>query len=805
MTDFYGGNVIDTNGVPIPGAKVYVYTFEGALATLTDTLDQSIANPVTTGESGEYGYKAAPGLYRHEYYYGGRVRWIENKVVVGDPETDPLTAAAIEQAVGDAVSSIEAAQEATETARDTTLGYKNDAEAAAGVYTGIGSLITETAVADFPTADGSQTARIIHYGSEEGIYVDTGSAWERQGSAAPYLLSGYLAGQWPFGTRKRDRYSVPSGVWPGVCSTTGTVVASAGSKFTLTGADAVNLSASISNGDRFAAAQTILGMMTVHSGSVASAQVIVQGGGSTINMVEEYPGKWACENTLPASFGNVILRVTKSGTDPLVFSLGYAVAEAGALGIVANPEIAALDAVVSHSLDAAPGNFWPVEKDYVSVTAGAASTRRLNFGVGLPTASRFFCVAQMVDGAGKPTVFDRVYATIVGQTNTDTPYLRPVFGVPGLLCGWIQLRDGYPDGGLSRWLDLYVDNASSLYTPTAGQLRDIAFYLAPPSYDTNAPQSWSADHIYLRHSDWLTSVFQPAFTGTGSNYVQWQDQEYDLNDDGTWSLASDGGGVGRVLEEMHLARRTGDNAFASVHRMFSSAGLAEFAMKDHRWLNGSGVSQHSGHNVHTYHTRRATPSLKVDGVALADQSATLIRRCTSVERIDYSEVYEWGDISHKVANLDTTKTWTAGSFKIKQRLETLDDLELETMYLFMLPLDRYFDTFDPEFKTLLIEQVTLPEYSDAVYTPSNGVDNTYPDVGHYRIETTKGLVIDIEFTSGWDRADRNSYILMTGGEMKVYASPIGVHDSFGLDSNPLSISSGSVFEMETTITLSQAQ
>lgn len=78
MTRLYiSGNAVDQNDIPVVGAKVYVRA-SGVNATLEDVDGNALANPLVTVADGFFeGYSTSAGTHTLEYYWGGRLRYIE--------------------------------------------------------------------------------------------------------------------------------------------------------------------------------------------------------------------------------------------------------------------------------------------------------------------------------------------------------------------------------------------------------------------------------------------------------------------------------------------------------------------------------------------------------------------------------------------------------------------------------------------------------------------------------------------------------------------------------------------------------
>lgn len=71
-------NLKDADGVPIIGAQTYVYTFEGALATVVTADGDPATNPVVSGAGGYSAiFVGVVGRYTLKHYWAGRERLIE--------------------------------------------------------------------------------------------------------------------------------------------------------------------------------------------------------------------------------------------------------------------------------------------------------------------------------------------------------------------------------------------------------------------------------------------------------------------------------------------------------------------------------------------------------------------------------------------------------------------------------------------------------------------------------------------------------------------------------------------------------
>ena len=114
---YISGNAVDQNQVPVVGALIYVRA-AGVNASLQDVAGDALANPLITVADGFFeAFSTSTGTHTLEYYWGGRSRRVDTV-----SEIDRIQAIADE-----AADSADAAV----SARDATLIYKQDAEAAA--------------------------------------------------------------------------------------------------------------------------------------------------------------------------------------------------------------------------------------------------------------------------------------------------------------------------------------------------------------------------------------------------------------------------------------------------------------------------------------------------------------------------------------------------------------------------------------------------------------------------------------------------------------------------------------------------
>jgi hypothetical protein len=76
--------VKDEYGRGVSGASVYVFDSSGGYAALTTDGAVAIEQPVISNEFGVYSYYASEGFYREDIWYGGKLRYQQAGVPVGD-------------------------------------------------------------------------------------------------------------------------------------------------------------------------------------------------------------------------------------------------------------------------------------------------------------------------------------------------------------------------------------------------------------------------------------------------------------------------------------------------------------------------------------------------------------------------------------------------------------------------------------------------------------------------------------------------------------------------------------------------
>lgn len=164
-----------------PNYRVYLLDENNDRATIFSDLNETpVADNVFIASNlGKVNLYVLPGVYTVvvEDTAGNVVDSLSGEVIklgaqgpIG-PQGDP----------GDVdAEAVFAARTITEGARDEAVAAKDDAETAAAASQALGSAPLYSAVADFPTADGTQGFALILTGAEEGVYEDQGT-WVRTG------------------------------------------------------------------------------------------------------------------------------------------------------------------------------------------------------------------------------------------------------------------------------------------------------------------------------------------------------------------------------------------------------------------------------------------------------------------------------------------------------------------------------------------------------------------------------------------------------------------------------------------------
>lgn len=397
--------------------------------------------------------------------------------------------------------------------------------------------------------------------------------------------------------------------------------------------------------------------------------------------------------------------------------------------------------------------------------------------------------------AARPTLSSIIYPqkhviTQVGKISTDLNQLY-VDGVKvaeetGNLgtgnfvsTGGYILGDGIMEG---RFYQVVVCSTVT----TGDDLTNLQDYMMEKA--GHAP-SFTADSIQVEMLDGALNVHMPV---TSDKYLLWRCEDYDTTGDPV------GGGPGSVLKDLYYEQRVGD-LFGVIHRLTDLTAVNEFAMK-----KDDTIDVHVGHQGHAGMARRDTPVFTVDGVAQTIGTRANFSPSSSVQLVEKFECYDVEDGTTVIANLDTTKTWEGRIFKLKQELTFTANIDLLTCYMFMLSFYLYYD--DDSALGTIIETITLPDQSDAAYTPGSGVSNTYPDETHFVATNTTypDLSFDIE-VQGIPPATFRSWVQGGASTRKFYMSPAGVNDGFGttspLERTPLSVSINDTFTLETWVTV----
>jgi hypothetical protein len=508
--------------------------------------------------------------------------------------------------------------------------------------------------------------------------------------------------------------------------------------------------------------------------------------GANRPMVEESPGIWVLEFNIPAAGLWVVnpTVVSADASNPVTGTLAH-VAVKPSDGDVSE-RVAAANWPLWNYADAA-GNIWPTNKQTLSVPINTTTDFRA-FGVTVSSTEEVLILAYLETTAGGPAVVDRIYMQVRDGSGTQSlVYLNPVAENPGLYA--VQATFDDLTGG-SILADFYVDNGSTFVTEEAVEVKNVAMFKNPAPASFSAPSTAfsASDGTFVEQYADGIDVFVPMFSGTGNEYLMWKNYEYDTTGN------AKGGGVGSVLQDLYYCYRKNSSDFEAFYKM-TDAGLNEFALK-----KSDASSTFVGHDFHGGQARRAAPSFKIDDVAQTlGVRANFV--CNKVEWIEYSEVYDHLDGTTVIANLDTTKTWDNGVFKIKQDLTFQANIDIEVAYMFMLSCANYLD--ENVNNQQVFNQLLMPDQGNTSYPASaSGVNGTYPDETNFVANGALGYSFDVA-VQGTPPATYRSWIQAETGTRKFYLAPLGVHDSFGLVAErvPLAVTTGQTVSLETWVTV----
>jgi hypothetical protein len=175
------GTVTNTRGDALPGWQVECVEVADGQTVVPIFSDENstpiasvsgVANRAVADAEGNYFFFVPSGTYSLRFYNAAGVFQRLQRFLPMYGDVDNETAQNVADA-NDAADRAQAAALQSESARDTAV-------AAADVASNLGNAPIYGALADLPTADGTQGWAIILFGADEGIYEDTGS-WTRQG------------------------------------------------------------------------------------------------------------------------------------------------------------------------------------------------------------------------------------------------------------------------------------------------------------------------------------------------------------------------------------------------------------------------------------------------------------------------------------------------------------------------------------------------------------------------------------------------------------------------------------------------
>ena len=606
------------------------------------------------------------------------------------------------------------------------------------------------------------------------------------------IARGALGAARPFGGGVSEFYpgapfGIPFAAFPAV---------SANSEFTFVDGNIViaggvgnDYRATLTSQDRFVVeGATLRAFYTPLDGDLPTDNLRTVGSNGTIDtpFVDDGTGRYVAEAVAPAGgWSSVVATVTSTSASPTTITrVAYAISPPAASG--EQPDVVALRKWLAADKAEMQGNFWPIEKAPFSITAGdATETGPQVQGVVLQPGSTVFVMAY----AGWPdeggAIFDRVHARFVATDSSSlNAQLRPMLNHPGVFGGYVYL-DPASLTAPTLYVEMVLDNAQTVaaYTQQAVDVTAVQGFEQAPAI--LAPSlSFADDHIVVNHaSEQITACHSPLFTGMGNQYLGQLLRQYDTS--------SGNGGLGHCLRNMMFERRMGSAIFAPAKHLYQ-VGQNETAIL----LDNPSHTTFTGGHAHDHQRRRDDPAMLIDDEEV-NLATVQTYNCEKMERRDYSEFLAYGSDSTVTALLDTIKTFEPGKMTLYQRLEMVGNHDAYALYLFKYSFARYFDQLVANGE--IFNTFILPNQGGATITPTGTVNATYPSESFFRMVGTSGLEFEIEVLSGWG-AQAQSMILRSGNEVHPYLSPIGIHYSTpGLDTTPVAVTNGQVFEMTTEL------
>ena len=141
---------------------------------------------------------------------------------------------------------------------------------------------------------------------------------------------------------------------------------------------------------------------------------------------------------------------------------------------------------------------------------------------------------------------------------------------------------------------------------------------------------------------------------------------------------------------------------------------------------------------------------------------------------------------------------------LRNDLVFLVSIDMLVAYMFML--SPYTNIANTGALGEIIDDYTMPNQGNLVYPLGGGVNATYPAEQHFNgIGAALGIQWDIEVINTPD-ADFRSWIQLAGTSRKIYMSPLGIRNSFGLvgERTPRTMTVGETLVLETRMTLDEA-
>lgn len=508
----YLNRIQDQNGNSIPDWQVEVVDLADGSTVIPIYADENltpiatvsgVANRAVSDALGNYDFFVPDGKYSLRIYnadgvFQDTLRYLtmygNAEEVVQDAVTDA------QQAVTDAQTQVTLAtaeKDASVTARTGAETAQALSEAARDVATNLGNAPLYAALADLPTADGTQGWAVIPTGSDEGLYEDTGS-WTRQGdtqavraedavadaTAQAVLAMGYADSIDPgytfpgtrnfygpiYGPSPRFFGSGPS------LSRDGLITIPAGTSNAYQYSTIASVDVPVIPGDNFCST------IEVVSGTIGTRTLTLGGAKTYVNDGDN----WTWEGVVPATPGSWSTRINNgSATEPLVIRHRWATGPASASAATPQANATAMDAFFANG--AIPTDANRVNIDRIDIGGNDSNENTVvtdNSGFVIGDRAHVLFYAETVDGRAG-VLAQAVLRVTAG--NSVSYEAAPVADQPGWWYADVYFDPAELTGTEITALDFRINNAiSSTTIPEEACWVSVFLFEDPlPDFDRN--------------------------------------------------------------------------------------------------------------------------------------------------------------------------------------------------------------------------------------------------------------------------------------------------------------------------------